>query len=108
MKLLVEPRYGWGWTDLHGQSVEVPGPFPLDVCILQEGQPFAAVGGRLEDQSDHPLHGLWIVLSQRHTANDGQYNLTAADVEHDHTTPLRNVAELGVMGFAAAREEGHG
>jgi hypothetical protein len=64
--------------------------------------------GRLGDETDHPLRGLWIVLSQRHTAHDGQYNLTAADVEHDHTTPLRDVAKLGVMRFAAAKEEGRG
>jgi len=31
MKLSVEPLYGWGWTDLNGRCVEVPGPFSLDV-----------------------------------------------------------------------------
>jgi hypothetical protein len=104
MKLLVEPIYGWGWTDLQGQSVDVPGPFVLNVSVQEEGQPFNAATGRLDDQCDHPLRGLWIVLSQRHAVNDGQYNLTASDVEHGHSEPLRDVANFGIMGFATARE----
>jgi hypothetical protein len=104
MKLLVEPIYGWGWTDLHGQSVEVPAPFELDVSVLKEGRPFYAAGGRLGDDIHHPLRSLWILLSQRHTVNDGHYNLTASDVELDLTEPFSNVAKVGFAGYAMARE----
>lgn len=99
MKLHVEPVYGWGWTDLRGQSIEVPAPFVLDVSVLKDGQPFHTAAGRLDDQCDHPLRGLWIVLSQRHAVNDGNYNLKASDVEHDHI----EAAQFGFLGFAAAR-----
>jgi hypothetical protein len=102
MKLLVKPIYGWGWTDLDGQSVEVPEPFVLDVSVLNEGQPFYAAGGWLGEDSHHPLRGLWILLKQRHTINDGAYNLTASDVEHGITESLGNVAKVGFMGFAMA------
>lgn len=103
MKLFVEPIYGWGWADLQGRSIEVPRPFALDVTVLKEGQPFHTAAGKLENDGDHPLRGLWIVLSQRHLVNDGDYNLTASDVEHDRSQPLSSVAKFGFTGFATAR-----
>lgn len=104
MKLLVKPIYGWGWSDLEGMFVDVPEPFELEVSVTKEGHPFYAAAGRLGRDCDHPLRGLWVVLSQRHAINDGNYNLTAADVEHDHTKPLAQIATFGFAGFAMARE----
>jgi hypothetical protein len=104
MKLLVEPIYGWGWTDLHGQSVEVPEQFVLDASVLKEGQPFYAAAGRLENNGQHPFHGLWILLSQRHTIHDGAYNISASDVEHGHNEPLPESTTVAFMGYAMARQ----
>lgn len=102
MKLLVEPIYGWGWADLQGHSIDVPRSFVLDVSVLKEGQPFHTAAGRLDNDGDHLLRGLWVVLSQRHSVNDGDYNLTASDVEHDHSKPLSDVAKSGFTGFVTA------
>lgn len=101
MRLRVEPIYGWGWNDLQGRSVEVPGPFELEVSVLGMA-PFAAMG-RLDDCCDHPLRGLWVLLSQRHTVQDGDYNLVASDVEHG-SAKADTSATVRIMGFATARQ----
>jgi hypothetical protein len=100
VKLLIEPIYGWGWTDLHGQRIEAPEPFVLDVSVLKEGEPFYAAAGRLESNDQHPFHDLWILLSQRHTVNDGAYNISASDVEHGHNEPLPKSTKVAFMGYA--------
>jgi len=105
MKFLVEPIYGWGWTDLHGRSVEVPKPFELEISTEKDGPVFSAGVGRLSTNSDHPLKGLWIRLSQRHTTIDGNYNLVATDVEHDLTeTAMGPPVTVRIMGFAVAHQ----
>jgi hypothetical protein len=56
MRLLVEPIYGWGWSNLQGQSVDVPGPFELSVSILNEGH-YNLVAADLEQGLTEPaLH----------------------------------------------------
>ena len=76
-----------------------PVPFVLDVSVLKDGQPFHTAAGRLDDQCDHPLRGLWIILSKRHAVSDSNHNLKASDVEHDRMKP----AHFAFLGFAAAR-----
>ncbi len=105
MKLFVEPVYGWGWTDLRGQRVEVPGPFELEISIAKDDSVFSAGVGRLADNFDHPLKGLWIRLSQRHTTIDGNYNLVASDVEQDLIDKTSGPpATIKVVGFAVAHQ----
>jgi hypothetical protein len=105
MKILVEPIYGWGWTDLRDQPVEVPGPFELEISIAKDGPVFSVGVGRLADNFDHPLKGLWIRLSQRHTTIDGNYNLVATDVEQDLIDKaIGPPATIKVMGFAVANQ----
>ena len=94
MKILVEPIYGWGWTDLHGRPVEVPRPFELEVSSVSDGAAFSVGVGRLDKESDHPLGGLWIRLSQRHTTNDGNYNLVATDVKQGLTEAIEPSASI--------------
>ena len=104
MKLLVEPIYGWGWTDQRGQSVEVPRPFELEISTMNGSAAFSAGVGRLDDKCEHPLSGLWIRLSQRHTMIDGNYNLVATDVEQSlNESATEPLTSIKVMGFAVAR-----
>ena len=87
-----------------GESADLVGMLNHVDTVLKDGQPFHTAAGKLENEGDHPLRGLWIVLSQRHAVHDGDYNLTASDVQHDHSQPLSNVAKFGFTGFASVRQ----
>lgn len=103
MRLFVEPICGWGWTELNGQSVDVPRPFELDIFEFKDGPALSVGVGRLDDKCDHPLRGLWIRLSQRHATIDGNYNLVATDVKQSLIETSVN-PEIKVIGFATARQ----
>jgi hypothetical protein len=77
MRLLVKPIYGWGWFEAGGDAVDVPAPFELEVMVIEDGEPFGDALGQFQGGGDHPLSGLWILLSQRHSPHDGYCNLTA-------------------------------
>jgi hypothetical protein len=75
VKLIVNPFNGWGWFD-DTNAVDVPPKFELDAEIVEPGEPFRAVLGKLP-KDGHPLEGMWILLSQRHSPYDGDCNLRA-------------------------------
>ena len=77
MRLQIKPVYGWGWGDSQGNSIEVPAPFELEVATVEGGEPFRIALGHFQNGGEHPLSGLWILLTQRHATNDGQYTLEA-------------------------------
>jgi hypothetical protein len=90
---------------LHGQSVEAPTPFELEISIAKDDPVFSVGVGRLADNFDHPLKGLWIRLSQRHTTIHGNYNLVATDVEQDLIDrAIGPPFMIKVMGFAVAHQ----
>lgn len=85
MKLSVTPIYGWGWY-MWGEksSLDVPEPFTLEA---------ETVGARSNEflgclqQPEHPLHGLWLLLSFRSSYT---YNLQSLDnytLQAFHTKP---------------------
>jgi hypothetical protein len=82
MRLQVRPLYGWGWSKSDGAAMDVPPSFALEVTVTQEGDPFTSVLGRAPP-GDHPLAGLWLILSRRHgpfgAPFDGNCNLFAFD-----------------------------
>ncbi|HTW35432.1 MAG TPA: hypothetical protein VMD53_12515 [Rhizomicrobium sp.] len=102
MKLDVKPFYGWGWFDAKGGAVEVPPPFELDAQVIKQGQPFHSALG-LASLPDHPLSNLWILLTQRHTTNDGDYNLSAfSEKPTVKTDPTRFSGKQVMSGFVSA------
>ncbi len=103
MKLLVKPICGWGWTNALGDPVDVPDPFELDASVIPEDPLFKAAVGQLPSNNGHPLHGLWIRLSQRHTILDGNYNLVASDEELSLTeTAAHRSSTFRAAGYAMA------
>jgi hypothetical protein len=104
MKLQITPYYGWGWSDAKGGAVRVPEPFELEVEIIEAGQPFYSVLGQLT-AANHPLTEFWILLAQRHTLNDGQYNLWAfAEKPAIQTAAAKFPIEPAITGFTLAFE----
>ena len=91
MKLRVMPIYGHGWTAPDASPIDVPDEFPLDAVESPEG----FVKGRVS-KTGHPLDGYWLILSQRHVAHDGCYNLSAY---HAEPTSIAS-AVADIAGFA--------
>jgi hypothetical protein len=98
MKLAIKPIYGWGWSGPEGPpALDVPEPFDLDAPIVKQGTPFEIALGHVQ-VTGHPLDGLWIWLSPRHTPFDGFCNLQAFDKRPE---PLERPEEVSVIsGFA--------
>jgi hypothetical protein len=102
VRLLVTPGYGWGWFQKDGLASDVPPPFDLDVEIIIPGSPFKMAQGHVE--VDHPLSGLWIVLTQRHDPADGECNLFAVTEKLvTPSTPTPFAQEREVVGYANAK-----
>jgi hypothetical protein len=104
MKLEITPYYGWGWSNAKGGVVTVPDRFELEAKVIEAGQPFYSVLGQLT-AANHPLNGLWILLAQRHSLNDGLYNLWAfAEKPAIQITAAKFPMEPIITGFALAIE----
>jgi hypothetical protein len=101
MKLRIKPIYGWGWFGNSAQAIEVPAPFDLEVEIIEGNAPFATALGQM-NEAGHPLSGLWLLLSQRHSPHDGFCNLWAFKARPDD---LKRLDAFGnkpwLDGFAA-------
>lgn len=93
MKLEVHPINGWGWFDAAGTPLAVPPTFNLQVSVTQAGDPFLSALGQVA-AADHPLDGLWVILSRRQMpfemGFDGHCNLFAFD--HKPAVPRINEA----------------
>ncbi|HEY0114366.1 MAG TPA: hypothetical protein VGB54_01465 [Allosphingosinicella sp.] len=66
--ILVEPGYGWGWTDGR-DTLEAPQPFEAVVESMGD-----ELHGEVRDPG-HPYNGCPVVLSRRHIPWDGQVNV---------------------------------
>src|SRR5579871_1025530 len=100
MKVLVRPFYGWGWfRSDEKQAMPTPPEFTFEVDVLQPGSPFKLAVGTVT-QPNHPLTGLWVALSQRHTIPDGHFNLAGyAD------RPERPFGDPGILnGYASVSQ----
>jgi hypothetical protein len=94
MRLRVKPIYGWGWYGPGDDIFEVPPPFELDADAQGDAVSFREALGQVTIQG-HPLHGMWIFLSQRHVTADGHFNLSAYSQKPEApTTPSK------ISGFA--------
>ena len=97
MKLLVKPYYGWGWYDAAGNLIEVPDKFQMEVEVVEKGNPFQSVLGKVEEP-EHRLKSKWVHLSQRHDPFDGECNLNAYDER-----PQQLAADISLSGFAQCK-----
>jgi hypothetical protein len=100
MKLCVKPFYGWGWRGLNG-SLDVPLQFDLEIeeTLPSKQHVFQVAIGRVTLQG-HPLEGLWVTLTPRHTKPDDMYNLAAFSERPDLSGIDWQQAEIA--GFAEA------
>lgn len=76
MRLRVTPIEGWGWYGADGRLETLPPPFEFDAVSIG-GDAFLVVGQC--DEPEHPLFGIWVRLSQRHTDWDGVCVVSATE-----------------------------
>ena len=78
MWVRVTPVLGYGWRSVGGlrPPMRVPDRFSLEITILTDGHPFREAIG-LVSEPNHPLTGLWIVLSERTQSVEQTYDLSA-------------------------------
>lgn len=97
MKVSVKPLYGWGWFRSDGSAFDVPPPFEFEATPLDTGIPLKGAIGQVKAEN-HPLSGLWLLLSQRHMSPDGEFNVAAY-----RKMPERSLSEPSeISGFAHA------
>ncbi len=66
------------------------------------GSPFKMAQGRVD--GDHPLSGMWVVLTQRNEPADGECNLYAvAERQIVHQIPIPLFHEPEIIGYANVR-----
>ena len=66
--IVVEPAYGWGWTDGEA-TIATPGPFKA--LLTSSG---SQLHGEVTDPT-HPYNGSTVSLSRRHALWDGSVNV---------------------------------
>jgi len=100
----VFPQYGFGWYAQDGTSLEVPPEFEMGSSITENDESFSLALGQVSTEG-HPLHSLWVLLTQRTDGGDPTYNLHAYKDRPeipDHRSPVPEATVL--TGFATVRE----
>jgi hypothetical protein len=95
----VQPIYGWGWS-LGERQFAVPAPFRLKT-VVNGGRKFKTAIGRFHNP-EHPLSGMWIVLSPIQATNTwARCHLCAFPIEPTIPADLKTLVESAPLtGFA--------
>jgi len=91
LALRIEPAYGYGWYSAEGGLLETPPPFRIG----GQFDGLVVLGGPVVE-TDHPLAGLWVVLSIRTDGPTPAYNVRA----YPGACRDRSEASPCVTGFA--------
>jgi hypothetical protein len=97
--VVVEPFYGWGWTDNNDAEWDaVPPAFTAEVELGEEvwsGQAVKTLRGNVIEP-DHELNGFSVLLSPRHSPWDGHVNVELKSI---NGRQLNGFASIDIASF---------